>query len=586
MSLKKLGILTAVLILLGAYFYFYEIRVEREKKEAEEKAKKVIIFKPEEIEELKLKINGKILLFSKKGEQWAIKEPVVAKADNASIEKALAVIKKAEIERTINEKPDNLKDYGLEKPSMEITIKEKDKSPLETILIGNRNPTDYYVYFKKESSLPVKLTYSGLKNHLSKGVYYYRDKTVLNLKVEDIKGLYVRYKDKKADLKLDDKGDWQIISPIRTKADGGRFRRLLYGLSNSRIGAFVEEDPKDLKKYGLDSSDKEITFFTDKKHPVKSLLIGNRARDGFYTKWRDEKNVFFISKNSLRDYPKTEFDLRDKTIMDFNKEKIVKVELKYPHDRIMVVSDKKNVWNIIKPKEVSADEFEISDLLWAILDMEAKKFISEVSTDSKTYNLDKPLVEINLWEKGKKKPLRLVISKRGNGKKELFAKTSARETIYQVSPDILKDIIKTTFNLRDKTILTFKNEEVGKLQLKYSDKTLVLKLVKGEWKTMKPEETKLNKAEVISFLWDIKLLKFKEILSDGLKEDLSMYGFDKPEANIALWGNKEDKIGTIIIGKKATDKDILYAKVDSSPTIYGIDPKFLEKLPYSINDFK
>jgi len=71
-----------------------------------------------------------------------------------------------------------------------------------------------------------------------------------------------------------------------------------------------------------------------------------------------------------------------------------------------------------------------------------------------------------------------------------------------------------------------------------------------------------------------------------MKEDPSIYGFNKPKTEITLWDNKENKIGSIIIGKKVQNKDMLYAKVDFAPTIYGIDPQFLEKLPHDIDELK
>ena len=588
MNLKKLGALAVILILLGLYFYFYEVPIEREKKEAKENAKKAFVFNPGGVEELRLKIEGKTILFSKNKGQWMIKEPIVARGDNETIEKALNSLAKAETERTVNENPFSLVDYGLDKPSIEITIKEKNKPPLETVFLGNKNPTDYYVYMKKKKSRAVMLTSSGLKEQLNQGIYYYRDKTVIDIKLEDIKNLCLKYEDKKADLQLDDKKDWQIIKPIKAKADGGSIRRLLYSLKNSSVKGFIEETPKDLKEYGLDSPKMEIAFFTGGNNVAKSLLIGGRAKGagGFYAKWEDAKNVFLLPEDSLKNYPKTEFDLRDKTVLDFEKEKIFRVALKYPHEEITLENDGKNQWNITKPIRAKADEFEVSDLLWALLDMNAKRFITGGPKAYETYALNKPIIEITLWEKGKKTPFQLTMAIKGYREKSLFAKTNTTDTVFQLSPDVLKVLTKTPFSLRDKTLLTFKNEDVEKIQLNSPDKTFVLKLGKGDWKAIKPVKTTIDKAKAISFLWDIKLLKFKEIVSEGMKEDPSIYGFNKPKAEITLWDNKENKIGSIVIGNKVQNKEMLYAKVDFAPIIYGIDPQFLEKLPHDIDELK
>ncbi|MFH2012229.1 MAG: DUF4340 domain-containing protein [Pseudomonadota bacterium] len=588
MNLKKLGGLTVILILLGVYFYFYEVPVEKEKKKATENAKKVIVFKPGDVEELRLKIEGKTMFFIKNKDQWMIKEPFFAKGENETIEKAINNLAKVDIERKVDENPASLMDYGLDKPSIEITIKEKNKPPLETILLGNKNPTDYYVYMKRENSKSVMLTPSGLKEQWKEDISYYRDKTVIDLNLEDVKGLSLTYDDRKADLKLDNKNDWQIIRPIKTKADGGIIRRLLYNLKNSRIEGFVNETPKNLKLYGLDSPKMEIIFFTNSDKPAKSLMIGERVKgeNNLYAKWGDSKNVISIPENSLKNWPKTEFDLRDKSVLAFEKEKIFRIELKYPHEQITLVNDDKNQWNITEPIKVKADEFEVSDLLWALLDIRAKGFIDNNIKVHDTYNLNKPLIEISVLEKDREKPVTLIIAGKGDRREDLFAKTNLTETIYKLSPEILKTLSNTPFTLREKALLTFNNEDIGKVQLTSPDKTFILKLGEEDWEAIKPAKTKLYKAKIVSLLWDIKLLKFIEIISEGKKEDISIYGFDKPKTEITLWNKKENKIGSIIIGKKVQGKDMLYAKLDFAPIIYGIDPQFLKKLPSDISDLK
>lgn len=589
MNLKKLSILVVILVLLGVYFYFYEVKTGREKAKAKEEAKKIVVFKPEHVEELVLKTEEKLILLHREEDQWMIKEPVVAKGDNDSIGAALITLAKAETERTVNEKPENLQVYGLDKPSMEIIIKEKNHPPLDTIFLGSKNPTEYYVYMKMAKSSAVMLTSSGLKDQLDKDVYHYRDKTLLDIDVEDVNRLSIKYKGMKADLEKDIEGDWRIIGPIQATADGGIIRRLMYSLKNSRINAFVDESPNGLKKYGLDSPDMEVFFSGKNKSLLKSLLIGIRAEtDGdFYAKWKNAVTVFLIPEDFSKDYPNTLFDLRDKTVLDFEKEEVVRIELKYPDEEMVVVSDEENQWNMIKPLKVKADEFAVSDLLWALLDIQADGFVNGSTEDIESYGLKKPYVEANVWEKGKKNPIQLFIGKKTEGEKHYYAGTNLEKAVYKLSPEVLKDLKKTPFDLRDKTLLTFNNEDVGKIRVRYQDKNLILKLEKGDWKAIEPEKATLYKPEVISFLWDIKLLKFTEILSsEGRKQPTPTYGFDSPETEITLWNNEESKIGSIEIGKKMPGKDILYAKVDSATTVYGIGPEFLEKLPHGVADLK
>ncbi len=587
MSFKKLIIPAIIFLLLGIYFYFYEVKEGQKRKIAKEKEKKVFVFMPQNTEELQFKTKGETILITKEKGQWKVKKPIVANSDNESIEETLMILKNVEFERIIDEYPDNLKKYGLNSPSLEITIKEKDSPQSKRVILGNKNPTGTYVYLKKENSPSIMLLDTRIKDILDNDLYYYRDKKIVKFKRKDIKRLCLKYNDGKAELALDEKGDWRIIDPIGAKADGKRIESLLEGLLNSKVQEFIEEDTDDLNKYGLAHPMKEITFFTDQRDVELSLLLGNKKETSVdtYAKLGNAKNVFLISEDSYKGYPGSLFDLRDNTVLDFKKEEIDMVELLSPDEKTVLKKDADGQWSIISPIKAKADDFEVNDLLEALSDMEAIGFLCNASLQMETYNFKRPLFKISISQKGKKIPLQLAIIKEGSNRKNLLAKAANEETIYQLTSETLDDLKKTPFNLRDKTLLAFNNEAVAKIQLKYPDKIITLASDKGGWMAIEPKKKPLDNASVISLLWDIRLLKFKEIISENGKGSL-IHDFSKPNIEIALWDKKEEKIGSIFIGEKLPDKNILYAGVDSLPTLYGIDAQFLKKLPKGINDIK
>jgi hypothetical protein len=210
LSFKKLIIPAIIFLLLGIYFYFYEVKEGQKRKIAKEKEKKVFVFMPQNTEELQFKTKGETILITKEKGQWKVKKPIVANSDNESIEETLMILKNVEFERIIDEYPDNLKKYGLNLPSLEITIKEKDSPQSKRVILGNKNPTGTYVYLKKENSPSIMLLDTRIKDILDNDLYYYRDKKIVKFKRKDIKRLCLKYNDGKAELALDEKGDWGI----------------------------------------------------------------------------------------------------------------------------------------------------------------------------------------------------------------------------------------------------------------------------------------------------------------------------------------------------------------------------------------
>ena len=585
--MKKLVIPALILLLLGIYFYIYEVKEGQKRKLAKEEKKKVFLFTPQNIEELRFKTKGETIRITKEKGKWAIKEPIVGDGDNESIEEILMILKNVEFERIIDEDADTLNKYGLHSPSLEIIIKEKGSPQGKRVILGDKNLTGTYVYLKKEDSPLIMLLDTRIKDILDNDLYHYRDKRILQFKREDIKRLCLKYNDGKAELALDEKRDWRIIDPIGAKADGKRIEGLLEGLVNSKVEEFIEESADDLNKYGLAHPIKEITFFTDKRDAGLSLFLGNKKETSgdTYAKLGNAKNVFLISEGSYTGYPGSLFDLRDKTVLDFKKEDIETIELLFSNEETVLKKEVDGQWNIIHPIKAKADNLEVNDLLEALSDMEAKGFLGNDSEPTERYNFESPLLKVSISQKNKKIPLQLAIIREGDCGKGLLAKAENGKTIYQLPFGTLDDLNKTSYNLRDRTLLAFDIESVAKIQLKYPDKIITLTSDKGDWTAIEPGKKNLDNAGVISLLRDIRLLKFKEILSENGKDPL-IHVFNRPNIEIALWDKKEEKIGSLYIGEKLADKNIVYAGVGSLPTLYGVDAQFLRKMPKGIDDIK
>ncbi|MDY6856497.1 MAG: DUF4340 domain-containing protein [Thermodesulfobacteriota bacterium] len=583
--MKKLIVPGLILLLLGIYFYIYEVKEGQKRKVAKEEEKKVFLFTPQNLEELQFKTKKGTIRINKEKGKWTINEPIVGNGDNESIEEILMILKNVEFERIIDEDADNLNKYGLHSPSLEITLKEKESPQSKRVILGDKNPTGTYVYLKKENSPLIMLLDTRIKDILDNDLYYYRDKRTLKFKREDIKRLCLKYNDGKAELALDEKGNWRIIDPIEAKADGRRIGGLLEGLVNSKVEEFIEERADDLNKYGLAHTNKEITFFTDQRDIALSLLLGNKKETSgnTYAKLGDAENVFLISEDSYKGYPNSLFDLMDKTVLDFKKEEIERIELLFSNEETVLRKEVDGHWNIIRPIKAKADDFEVNDLLEALSDIEAIGFLGNGSDLTERYNFKSPLLKISISQKNKTPPLQLAIITQGDYGKDLLARAGNGNIIYQLQFQTLDDLNKTSYNLRDRKLLSFDTEAVAKIQIKYPDKIITLTSHNGDWMAIEPKKKNLDNSFVISLLWDIRLLRFKEIIAENGKKPL-INVFNRPNIEIALWDKKEKKIDSLYIGERSADKNIVYAGVGSLPTLYSVDAQFLEKIPKGIDD--
>ena len=110
---------------------------------------------------------------------------------------------------------------------------------------------------------------------------------------------------------------WHLTEPLKVKADAMALGTFLNQLEEARFTRVVEEDPKDLARYGLDSPRFRIQINTPELGD-KTVLIGDAAPSGhnLYFKRADQKQVLLVP-GFPDNWVKTVFHFRDKTILDY-----------------------------------------------------------------------------------------------------------------------------------------------------------------------------------------------------------------------------------------------------------------------------
>ena len=131
-------------------------------------------------------------------------------------------------------------------------------------------------------------------------------------------------------------GKWEMTSPFQTRAsdmDSSGIANALAGLDTTRV---VEENPTDVKEYGLDSPSVEVTFKSNGGKPSGKLLIGKKTATGgsLYARKDGENRVVLIGEYNQATFNKSPFDLRDKAIVNFDRSKVDGVDVSLDEIRL------------------------------------------------------------------------------------------------------------------------------------------------------------------------------------------------------------------------------------------------------------
>ena len=140
-----------------------------------------------------------------------------------------------------------------------------------------------------------------------------------------------------------------------------RIVTLIGGLEVTRV---VEDEPTDLHQYGLSPSPIEITIKRSGAAEPQRLLLGGKAPIGgsVYAKLSSGPRVILVASDLGDAADKSTFDLRDKAVLKFDRQKIDGLEIETAGHTIQLRRQDLE-WELMKPFHTRADLGVVSGLL-------------------------------------------------------------------------------------------------------------------------------------------------------------------------------------------------------------------------------
>ena len=570
MRFRTTLVLFGVLALLSLGYYFLELE------EVEKEAKtKLVSYQEEEVSSFSIRRGEKVITLERGKNGWRMSEPVEDRADEKEIIALLGNVIRAKTERTLDASGDSLADFGLQNPPIIFTVHLKEKMTPFILEVGNTTPAGFSVYARRKGEEKILLAPDTVKTSLEKDAFAFRSKVLLSFAQEAVQAVSLRTDSLHVRLERQEKGKWRITEPVEVAADSGKVSDLLHSLTQDQIQTFPDK-PASLKMVGLDPPRGEIRLTLDGGTEA-TLLLGEREKKekgGVYARRSGEEQVLVLKETFLKEIPKQVADLRDRTLLALDREKVDTIELETPKGRT-VLSKTEDTWGIKEPEEASADQGMINDLLWDLTTTRVKEFVDDDAKTLKPYGLDVPPVTVRLLDPQGKLLSTLTLARASNDE-GAYVRVGDSQAVTLVEARLYERLDKGPFDFRLRQLLSFETWDVGKMELSRNGQEILLEKRKDEWELKKPKQVKAKYSAVIDLLNEIKNLKWQKVIAKG-PTDLSFYGLDKPVATFTLTKTDGKSLGTVLLGK--SEEDLVYAKLQEKPDIYGIPSAFLESLP-------
>ena len=375
--------------------------------------------------------------------------------------------------------------------------------------------------------------------------------------------------------------DWEIVQPISSATDQAAVSGITSNLSSVEIQRVIDENPPDLKEYGLAAPRVEVAFKANGQQ--RRLQLGQKTPAGtdVYAKLPDSKRVFLISSFLDSTFNRGTFDLRDKAVLKIDREKVDGLEVN-SGSRTMKFEKKNGEWEIAQPSAGRAEFSAVDGLVSRVGSVQMKSIVPD-ATDLKKYGLDKPAATVRLGS-GSSQAALAIGSAAESG--SVYAKDVSRPAVFTIDSSLADDLKKDVSEYRQKDLFDARSFNTSRLDIVHNNQTSTFEKTKVKGKDGKEEEKWKQTAPTAR---DVDAAKIEGLISaatgaraTGFVDSTAKTGLDKPELTVVFKYDegKDERVSF------ARTKDSAYAARAGAPGAAKVDASVIDSIVKALGEVK
>jgi hypothetical protein len=276
--------------------------------------------------------------------------------------------------------------------------------------------------------------------------------------------------------------------------------------------------------------------------------------------------------------------------------KIDTIEVKASSGDTTTIKKNGTDWQIVAPQTMDADASTVATLVSTLESLDVGRTVSDNPTSVKEYGLEPPKYTVGFKLAGETAMHTLDVGDKTPTGSDLYARVEGQPKLMLIGAFNGDSLNKTTFDLRDKTILKFLRDAVDSVKIESTNPTIDLVRKADEWRLTQPVSAKADFGTVDGIVGQMAQARMKtiEMVTPGpaaagqppamSPADLKKYGFDKPQV-VATVGAGSNR-ATLQIGGKKDDVSV-YARDMSRPlTVFGVDTTLMTGLARKADELR
>src|SRR5476649_2682275 len=423
MKAKGLPIAVVLLAMLGGATWWSNKKQAAAGKTPADTSTKVLSIPDDQFQEIKIKkLTGETLRLRRENGKWQMLEPKALPADQDAAASMVSSLSSLNADKVVEEKATDLKPYGLDTPTLDVSIVKKD-GKTDELLIGDDTPTGSGSYARRAGDAKVVTIATFTKSSLDKRPDDLRDKRLMVFDSDKLTRVEVQAKGPAVEF---GKNEWQILKPRPMRADGGQVDTLIGKLKDAKMDLSVPAD-ESAKKFA--AAAKVATVTVTDAGGAQTLDVRKDKDKNVYAKGSAVEGVYKVAADIADALDKGADDFRNKKLFDFGFSDPTRVDLK-----VLTYTKIGDKWML---DAKTMDNASVQTLIDKLRDLAAMKFVEKEGGVE--------VFSANVTSNSGKRVEKVTITRQGN---QYFAQRDKEPGIYEVDGKVVEELQKAAADVK------------------------------------------------------------------------------------------------------------------------------------------
>jgi hypothetical protein len=371
---------------------------------------------------------------------------------------------------------------------------------------------------------------------------------------------------------------WAITEPRKLSADQGALSTVLNNLTTATVEQVVNQNPSDLKEFGLNPPAYSVEVSTDSNPPKFTLLLGEDTPTGneVYAQVAGNPRVITLASYLKSNLEKKLIDVRDRHALTLDADQLQRIEAESKGKKWTLAKNPDGVWDLVLPPSARADRFAVDGLISQLRSLTMQSIPAEDKKNLAAYGFGAPGLRLRLTGPGGTQTL--VLGKKDTEGDRYFAMNSATEPVFTLNSTFLNEFQKDPADLRSKDLFSFSSGSANHVEIDSPKGHSVFESQNNQWKqteggTKVPAAGKMD--NLLTRLQSLRASTFPK------GSDLAQIGLTKPAYRFTVRSGEKNQTETLEVSKKG---DHVYARLSTDPLACEISKSEFDELEKALGD--